>query len=112
MFLLRDFGSKIDRKSAKHLGQWSTRLYIILLLTSFTILALFTIVQPEPITKVYNKPSFNLYNQLSRQYGNELKCLCSSISSTYNQFVELEPVFHPVRYHYSRAISLKKYFVL
>ncbi|UJR06613.1 hypothetical protein I4U23_010897 [Adineta vaga] len=96
IFLLRDFGSKIERRRATKLGQWSTRLYIVLLLVSFTILALFTIVQPETITKIYNKPSFDLYNQLSRRYGNELKCLCSSITSTYDQFVEIEPVFHPI----------------
>ncbi|CAF4216206.1 unnamed protein product, partial [Adineta steineri] len=94
IFPRRKFGNNIDQVTARRLGQWSTRLYIALMITGLAILTLYTVVQPHSLTKSFNQPSFNLYNQLFQKYGDQLKCSCSSIASTYNHFVKIEPVFH------------------
>ncbi|CAF4117745.1 unnamed protein product, partial [Adineta steineri] len=44
----------------------------------------------------FDKPSFNVYNALVKDHGDTLQCQCSLISSTYNQYVQLEPIFHPI----------------
>ncbi|CAF1065488.1 unnamed protein product [Adineta steineri] len=96
IFPRRKFGNNIDQVTARRLGQWSTRLYIALMITGLAILTLYTVVQPHSLTKSFNQPSFNLYNQLFQKYGDQLKCSCSSIASTYNHFVKIEPVFHEI----------------
>ena len=53
--------------------------------------------QPQIVTKIFNKPSFNVYNRLIHDHENTLQCSCSSISSTYDRFVQIESVFHQVR---------------
>jgi hypothetical protein len=97
IFPVRDFGSNVNRTTAKRLGQWSTRLFIILFIIGLSILALYTIVKPQVRTNTFDKPSLNVYNRLKRDYEDKLECPCSSIASTYNQFVKIEPVFHQVR---------------
>ncbi|CAF3993155.1 unnamed protein product, partial [Adineta steineri] len=96
MFSLWTFGSDTNRMIAKRLGQMATRLYILLLIISFTIIALYTIIQPQLLTKTFDNPSFNLYNNLVQKHGTTLQCQCSSISSTYNHYVEIAPEFHQV----------------
>ncbi|CAF0872322.1 unnamed protein product [Adineta steineri] len=96
IFPLRDFGSSVDQGTAKRLGRWSTRLYIGLLITGLAILALYNLVQPQSLTKTFNRPSFDLYHQLNEHYGDKLKCSCSLIASTYDQFVKIQPLFHEI----------------
>ena len=90
------YGSHIDQMSAKRLGRHTTRLYFTLLILSFTILTIYTIVQKQIITKDFNQPTFDEYNQLIQIYGEQLTCICSSIASTYDHFVLMEPIFHPI----------------
>jgi len=85
-----------NQMNVKRLGQLTTRLYFILLISSFTILIIYTMIQQQIQTKDFNKPSFDRYNELIDIYGEQLKCSCSSISSTYSQFVQIEPSFHPI----------------
>jgi hypothetical protein len=100
IFRVQDFGNNVNRAKAKRLGQWTTRLYILLLIIALVILVLYTIVQPQALTKTFNKPVFDFYNRLRQEYGDALKCSCSSIASIYNQFVNVEPEFHQVStYH-------------
>ncbi|CAF3922339.1 unnamed protein product, partial [Rotaria sordida] len=82
--------------TTKRFGQWATRLYIILLIIGLIILALYTIVQPQTLTKNFEKPSLNLYNELQQDHGDTLKCSCSVIASTYNQFITIKPIFHEI----------------
>ncbi|CAF4048764.1 unnamed protein product [Adineta steineri] len=96
IFPRREFGNNIDQVTAGRLGQWSTRLYIVLMTTGLAILTLYSVVQPHSLTKSFNQPSFNLYNQLFQKYGDQLKCSCSSIASTYDHFVKIQPVFHDI----------------
>ncbi|UJR20241.1 hypothetical protein I4U23_023372 [Adineta vaga] len=96
MFPLRTFSSHIERTKAKYLGQLATRLYILLLIISFVILTIYTIIQPRILTKTYDKPSLNMYHRLLLNHEDTLQCPCSSISSTYDQFITIEPIFHQV----------------
>jgi len=99
IFPPRYFGSNLNQNDAKRLGQLTTRLYILILIISFVILALYLTIQRQIITKTFNEPSFDTYKkQLIPIYGQNLKCLCSSIASSYSQFVRIELEFHQVKF--------------
>jgi hypothetical protein len=95
-FPLYRFGSSISRSKAKRLGLLATRLYIVLLIIGFVVLALYTIIQPQGLTNTFNNPSLSTYNNIIRAHNDTLQCPCSSISSTYDQIMKIEPVFHAV----------------
>ncbi|CAF0819652.1 unnamed protein product [Adineta steineri] len=92
---LRDFGSDVDQLTARRLGQWATRLYIVLFLVTLISIMFYNIGR-ETYTKMFDQPSLNLTKELYEQYGDKLKCPCSSIASTYERFVKIEPVFHEI----------------
>ncbi|CAF1498690.1 unnamed protein product, partial [Adineta ricciae] len=96
IFSSRDFVSNIDRMLAKIYGRWATRLYIVLFISSLIILIFYTIIQPYSSQTSFKQPSFMYYTQLKGMYGDKFKCSCSRIASTYNQFVQIEPIFHPI----------------
>ncbi|CAF4033211.1 unnamed protein product [Adineta steineri] len=96
IFPARTFGSKIDRIMVKHLGQWSTRLYLILLSIIFTILTLYTVIQPQTLTKSFPTPSLNFYQKLMNEHSDELECPCSLISSPYDDYIQIQPIFHQI----------------
>ncbi|CAF3664549.1 unnamed protein product [Adineta steineri] len=96
IFQPSDFGSSVDRLTAKQYGRWATRLCILLFLSSLIILIFYTIIRPHSVTKTFDQPLFSSYDRLQQIYKNELKCSCSQIASTYNKFVEIIPKFHPI----------------
>ncbi|CAF1199869.1 unnamed protein product [Adineta ricciae] len=96
LFPVRTFGCSVDRIQAKHLGRFATRLYIILLVICIAILGLYTIVQPQILTKTFVKPSLNQYNQLVVEHPDTLSCPCSTISSPYERFIKIKPEFHQI----------------
>lgn len=96
IFPLRHFGSRVSKDTAKRLGQWTTRLYIAALLVCLVWFSLYIIVQPQVLTKTFDEPSFDLYQSLKQQYGDQLECPCSNISSTYRGMVTIQPLFHQV----------------
>jgi len=96
VFARRDLGSNIDQITAKYLGQWATRLYLLLLIISFIVLTLYSLIKPVVITKTFQEPSFNSYNQLIDKYGDKLKCSCQLIAFKYDQFVQIQSEFHEV----------------
>ncbi|UJR13165.1 hypothetical protein I4U23_000188 [Adineta vaga] len=96
MFPQENFGRNINRIRMKQLGQLSTRLYIILLISGLSILLLYSIIQPRILIKTFNKPTLNSYNHLILDHNNSLQCPCSMISSMYKQYVTIEPRFHPI----------------
>jgi hypothetical protein len=98
IFPARTFGSNIDRIPMKHLGRWSTRLYILVLIITLVILALHTIIQPaHTLTIIFVKPSLNISNNLMNDYSDILQCPCAFISTPYHQYVRIEPIFHQVK---------------
>lgn len=108
--MIRDFGSHIDQSKAKRLGQWATRLYIILFVIFISILYLYNAIQPQTITKTFDELTFPFYNELREKYENQLKCPCSLVTSTYNQFTHIQPVYHQVYQSFIRSsFSIKSY---
>ncbi|CAF1410645.1 unnamed protein product [Adineta steineri] len=89
-------GINVDPITAKRLGRWATRLYIALFICGLSILTVYNLIQPQMMTKTFDKPSFNVYKNLKKLYGDELKCPCSVIASVYSQFIEIEPIFHEI----------------
>jgi hypothetical protein len=108
IFSVRDFGSNTDQMTAKRLGQWSTVLYMIVFVIGIVILALYIMFQPETFTKNFNKPSLDFYKDLFQQYGDQLKCSCSSIPSINDRFIKVEAILHDVsRINYTKRIKIK-----
>ncbi|CAF1152019.1 unnamed protein product [Adineta steineri] len=96
MFSRQTFGINTDRMRRKRLGQITTRLYIVLLIIGHVILILHVIIQPQILTKTFDQPSLTTYNRLMVDHSDTLQCPCSSISSIYDRYVIIEPVFHQV----------------
>ncbi|CAF1633955.1 unnamed protein product [Adineta ricciae] len=96
LFSFRDFGSDLDRIKAKNYGQWATRLYLLLYLLSFSILIFYTLIQPNVVIEAFPKPSLDLYKNLKNRHGNQLKCSCSKIASSNNEFIEINSRFHSI----------------
>ena len=96
LFSIWNFGSKVNRITAQHLGQWSTRIYIVLICVGVGMLSLYTIIRPETLTKTLDTPSLEKLIHLKQIYGNKLKCPCATIASKYHYFVQIHPIFHPV----------------
>ncbi|UJR08381.1 hypothetical protein I4U23_012652 [Adineta vaga] len=96
LFRRRDFGSNVHRTTTMHLGQWATRLYILLFLISLVVISIYNAVQPRTITKTFPKPTVTLYKQLREKYKDKLECSCGSIATTYDRFIEIKAVFHEI----------------
>ncbi|CAF1685887.1 unnamed protein product, partial [Adineta ricciae] len=96
IFPRRIFGGRITHHKAKYFGQLSTRLYIVLLIISMSILTFYNVIQSRIITNNFHKPSIDIYNDLLLSHSDTLQCRCSSISSTYNHFVQIQPIFHSI----------------
>ena len=89
------FGSHVDQATSEHLRRVTTRLYIVLLVLTLSILSLYTFIRPLAITKVVEKPTLQSFTSLLR-YADTLNCPCSSISNRYSTFVKIQPSFHAV----------------
>jgi hypothetical protein len=96
LFPARVFDSRMERSTAKHLGQWSTRLYIVILATALITLTFRTVVSPKLFTKTYANPSLDAYNNLVNDHATTLQCPCSLSSFPYSRFLQIEARFHPV----------------
>ncbi|CAF0878289.1 unnamed protein product [Adineta steineri] len=82
--------------TAKRLGEWTTRLYIILFIVGLFVLLVYTIARRQTETKTFNQPSFILYNRLHYEHQDKLECSCSFIASKFKKFVEIEAKFHQI----------------
>jgi hypothetical protein len=109
IFPARHFGSNVSQATAKRLGQWTTRLYMLLFITIFVILTLYTIARSQALTKTFDRPSYDLYNRLRQKYGYILTCSCASIASTYDQFINIEANFHQVNIHHYHCFSITNF---
>ncbi|CAF1294864.1 unnamed protein product [Adineta steineri] len=74
-----------------------TRIYVVLLIMFFYILAVYTVLARETTSVIIENPSVSKYSELSNQYHRTLKCPCSNIAIKYEKFItKLEPQYHPV----------------
>ncbi|CAF1412710.1 unnamed protein product [Adineta ricciae] len=74
----------------------STRLYLILLVISVSILTTYTSFTVRIKDESIKSPTYSQYQQLNRKYSNTLQCLCTNLSIEYGKFVKTEPLFHQV----------------
>lgn len=75
----------------------TTRVYLILLITSLFILILYTSLRQETITSIVESPSVAKYTELSLQYPLTLQCTCKRIATRYNKFIsQIEPQYHQI----------------
>ncbi|CAF1235054.1 unnamed protein product [Adineta steineri] len=96
LFNLRDFNRNLSRATATQLGQWASRLYILLFITGNIIFIITIVAQPQTITKRFDNPSLDKYNQLVKKYGDQLECPCSAIASTYESFAKIKHTHHQI----------------
>lgn len=74
----------------------TTRIYVLLLCITVTILVFFTALQTQVHSVTIDKPSQTVYEDLYNNYPNTLQCPCAQIAVHYNSFLSLSPTYHPV----------------
>lgn len=75
---------------------FSTRLYILLLYSSLTLIVLFLLFNPQALVKTINNPSIVTYSKLFKEHSETLTCPCSTITIPYEPFVDLNYSMHPL----------------
>ncbi|CAF0954327.1 unnamed protein product [Adineta steineri] len=56
----------------------------------------FGTIQPQTLTKSFATPSLTFYKNLMNDHNDKLECPCSLISSPYDRYVEIQPIFHQI----------------
>ena len=74
----------------------STRLFIILLVLSLTVLVVYTTQIQVTHTITINSPPQSEYLSLYKKYGDKLTCPCTKIAFPHEKFISLTPVFHQI----------------
>ena len=74
----------------------STRVYVLLLGLSMTILIIFIGLQIQIHTVTIHNPSQTIYENLYSNYPTTLQCPRSQIAIPYRSFLSFSPVYHPV----------------
>ncbi|CAF3878280.1 unnamed protein product [Rotaria sordida] len=89
----------------------STRVYIILLFTSSSILIFFTSIRMQTISVSIEMPTLPKFIQLYNQYPSTLNCPCSQVAIQYDQIIlSLQPEYHQIcssEFVSSKWINLK-----
>ena len=76
----------------------STRLFLLALFVSFTILVIYTSAVTVTKSIIIPSPSLDRYQQLYKDHSQTLACACSKISQTYQTFIDLNFTAHQVCY--------------
>ncbi|CAF1492580.1 unnamed protein product, partial [Adineta steineri] len=77
-------------------GVLATRLYIILLLISISIITLFSYPQNEIVNEIIRNPSEEEYKELEEKYSSILTCPCTQISIPYKDLITIEVKYHQI----------------
>ena len=78
----------------------ATRVYLILMISSFSTLIIFTCLRTRDILVTGPNPSVDTYDRLYTVYSQVLSCPCEQISVPYSSFLSVATVQHPVRVHH------------
>ncbi|CAF1375193.1 unnamed protein product [Adineta ricciae] len=73
----------------------ATRIYLSLLIVSVLSLCIYTSLVSITETIIIDKPTYKQYQKLIENNHNP-QCQCKYISIVYDQFIDLQAVFHPV----------------
>ncbi|CAF0736565.1 unnamed protein product [Adineta steineri] len=76
----------------------STRLFILLLIISLSILLLYTSLINITQTVNVKSPSIEEYSQLYNSYSQTLTCGCTQISINYDKFIQIQYTLHQICY--------------
>ena len=98
LILNQNFFKDPEKKTEWHLCNqyYSTRIFIVCLVTTLAILILFTSISDVTKTVIIKEPTIDIYSKLQAQYSEALVCPCSSISIEYKQFISFQPTFHQI----------------
>jgi hypothetical protein len=78
-----------------HRNRRTTRIYLILLITTLCILIFYTFTRQETIIVVVTSPSVLKYKNLFSEYSLTLQCSCQHPAIKYNKFISpMEPHYH------------------
>lgn len=94
---------------SRHRGIISTRLYILLLILSVTILVISTSIEQQTRHIKHDNPSKETYERLQSnvRYASTLDCPCRHISILYREFMSIKPHFiNFVRVLYLKIITI------
>jgi hypothetical protein len=76
--------------------QWSTRIYIILLLGILYILVIYKGLGSEMSYITVKNPSQAVFESLAKTYPDTLNCPCSTVDIKYQEFVQIQATLHQV----------------
>ncbi|CAF1297121.1 unnamed protein product, partial [Rotaria sp. Silwood1] len=74
----------------------STRIFIILLTFTLTILTVYSALDDQNQTIIVLNPTQSDFENLYRKYPNTLACPCTDIAIPYRSFISIIPEYHPV----------------
>ncbi|CAF5107027.1 unnamed protein product, partial [Rotaria sp. Silwood1] len=74
----------------------STRIFIILLTFTLTILTVYSALDGQNQTIIVLNPTQSDFENLYRKYPNTLACPCTDIAIPYRSFISIIPEYHPV----------------
>lgn len=86
-------GDDNDDQSQIRYQRITTRLYIVLLALTFTILTIYLALVRQTYRETIKNPTQADFSHYYSLYNSSLQCACSSISFPYNNFLTIEP--HP-----------------
>lgn len=75
----------------------ATRVYLILVVTAFALLILYTLLEQETVTNTIESPSLSTYRQLFRLHSATLQCPCTNPIIKHSKFLlQFEPEYHEI----------------
>ena len=93
-----------DDEQVLHDQILSTRVYIILMITSICILLISVSLVQNTSSRMVSKPSIDTYERLQAAYSTTLVCRCQEIAVLYSTFLSITPTYHQVK-NFIRFIS-------
>lgn len=93
---LNFFKSGVNEVEIVRQERWSTRVYLLLLISALVVLIIYTALGIQTIHVIVNDPSFDEFQTLQLKYAETLRCPCSQIAVKYKSFLRIQPTYHPV----------------
>lgn len=85
----------------------STRLFLISLILSVTVLVVHTSLVNVTRTTIITTPSLSKYSELYSKYSQVLMCPCTKVSSKYKEFLHINYTLHQV----CSSVFVNKYYI-
>ena len=100
MITLNLFDNETDNSNnTQRDGIMATRFYIILLVSTFAIIALHSSLALHTQLITIQSPSQSTFEQLYKDYSNNLVCRCTQVTVARDRFLNVKPIYHQVDTH-------------